>query len=57
MGQFVEPAGYHPLVDSRPGVDAAAHFAAIADWVDRTVDSMPEHGDFIARNCKAAMAA
>jgi tryptophan halogenase len=57
MGQFIEPTGYHPLVDSRPGVDAAAHFAAIANWVDRTVENMPEHGDFIARNCKASLAA
>ena len=57
MGQFVEPDGLSPLVDSRPGVDAAAHFAAITNWVDRTVDNMPEHGDFIARNCKASMAA
>ena len=24
---------------------------------DRTVDTMPEHGEFIARNCKASMAA
>jgi tryptophan 7-halogenase len=53
MGQFIEPQGYHPLVDSRPGVDAAAHFAAITNWVDRTVDNMPEHGEFIARNCAA----
>jgi tryptophan halogenase len=57
MGQFVEPKAYHPLVDSRPGVDAAAHFATIANWVDRTVDNMPEHGEFIARNCKAPMTA
>ena len=57
MGQFIEPAAYHPLVDSRPGVDAAAHFAAIANWVDRTVDAMPEHGNFIARNCKASIGA
>ena len=38
-------------------LDAAAHFAVIANWVDRTVDTMPEHGEFIARNCKASMAA
>jgi tryptophan halogenase len=57
MGQFVEPRGYHPLVDSRGDVDAAAYFATITDWVDRTVDGMPEHGEFITRNCKAPMAA
>jgi tryptophan halogenase len=57
MGQFIEPNGYHPLVDSRPRVDAAAQLKAIADWVQRTADKMPEHGEFIARNCKASLAA
>ena len=35
MGQFIEPTAYHPLVDSRPSVDAAGQFAATANWVDR----------------------
>ena len=53
MGQFIEPKGYHPLVDSRPNVDATAQFAATAQWVDRVAERMPMHGDFIARNAAA----
>lgn len=54
MGQFIEPKSYHPLVDSRPSVAAAGHFKATAQWVERVVERMPEHGEFIARNCAAA---
>lgn len=53
MGQFVEPASYHPLVDSRDRVDAERKLAAIAALVNTTVERMPEHGTFIERNCKA----
>ncbi len=37
--------------------DAAAKLAEIADWVERTADKMPLHGDFIERNVKAPLAA
>ena len=54
MGQFIEPTAYHPLVDSRPDVDATAHFAATTNGSTEPSSSMPEHGDFIARNCRIA---
>ena len=57
MGQFIEPRAYHPLVDSRLNVDAPARFNEIVEWVQRTAEKMPRHGDFIDRNCKAELAA
>jgi tryptophan halogenase len=53
MGQFIEPTAYHPLVDSRPNVDAAGQLAATAQWVERVAERMPTHAEFIARNAAA----
>jgi tryptophan halogenase len=53
MGQFIEPQAYHPLVDSRPNVDAAGQLAATAQWVERVAERMPTHAEFIARNAAA----
>jgi tryptophan halogenase len=52
-GQGIEPAAYHPLVDVMPKQEIAHRLASIKAVIDRSVDRMPSHAQFIKEHCKA----
>ncbi len=54
IGQGVTPDGHHALAHL-PGDDDLRHFmGAIRSSIDKAVQAMPSHADYVARNCKAA---
>lgn len=53
VGQGVVPAGYHPLADQLDHNDLAGFLGATRQVVDGSVAVMPDHADFIARQCDA----
>jgi tryptophan halogenase len=57
VGQFIEPLGYHPLVDARPQVNAIEYMNRQVSIIRRMAESMPRHEAFIERNCKSDFAA
>jgi tryptophan 7-halogenase len=54
LGQHLEPKGYHPLVDSLDEAQIAGYLKDVHALIDRCANAMPDHAEFIARNCKAA---
>ncbi len=52
-GQGLRPKGYHPLVDVLPKEEIIHRVKAVADVIERSVDIMPSHAEFIARHCPA----
>jgi tryptophan halogenase len=54
IGQGILPQSYDPIVDQQ-GADAIARFLKdIERVIERCVEVMPTHGDFIAEHCRAA---
>lgn len=53
IGQHVMPRTTHPLVDQLSDSDIAAFVDGIQTLMQRCVDAMPTHAEFIARNCAA----
>jgi tryptophan halogenase len=53
LGQFVEPEGYDPLVDTRTHVEADRHLASLKTLMAQTAETFPTHRDFINQTCKA----
>jgi tryptophan halogenase len=53
LGQGIRPAGYDPLVDSLPLENVRRFKRHIAEVTAQAVQSMPDHDDFIARNCNS----
>jgi tryptophan 7-halogenase len=53
IGQNLHPQAYHPLVDvqNEGGIDE--YMESIAHVIGKCVEVMPDHAEFIARNCKA----
>jgi len=54
--QGITPQSYPPLVVALDKNAMRAELAKVRSGIKRTVDSMPRHEDFIARNCPAAEA-
>jgi tryptophan halogenase len=53
IGQHVMPRAYHPLVDTLSLDEVREMVAGTRRVLERSVDVMPTHKDFIARFCKA----
>ena len=53
LGQGVIPQAYDPLVDRMSEDEIAQRLESVRQVIQRSVDYMPSHADFIAHNCKA----
>ena len=53
LGQGITPQAYDPLVDRMPEDEIAKRLESVRQVIERSVDYMPTHADFIAHNCKA----
>ncbi len=56
LGQGLMPRGHHPLADARPHEQAQQFINDVRHVVQRCVDVMPTHADFIAAHCAASPA-
>lgn len=52
-GQGIRPRAYHPLVDRMTKEEIARRLDNVKRVIDKSVDYMPSHAQFIAENCKA----
>lgn len=52
-GQGIRPRAYHPLVDRMPKEEIAQRLESVKRVIDKSVDFMPTHAQYIAENCKA----
>jgi tryptophan halogenase len=52
-GQGIRPNGYNPLVDMRSKAEIAEYLASIELVIQKCVDVMPKHEDYIAQHCAA----
>jgi tryptophan halogenase len=53
-GQGIKPESYHPLVDIYPEADTLNFLQGIESVIAKCVAAMPDHAEFIAKNCAAA---
>ena len=53
IGQHVMPRAYHPLVDTLSMDEIREMVAGTRRVLERSVEVMPTHNEFIARFCKA----
>ncbi len=51
MGQGIMPQTYHPVAAKLTGAELTYLLQSLRDGVTRTVDSLPAHGDYVARYC------
>ena len=54
LGQRIQPATYHPLVNQLSDKELNTFVAGIQNVIESCVDAMPMHAAFIARHCLAA---
>ena len=54
LGQGIRPASSDPLVDSLPLEKVRRFTRHVAEVTAQAAQSMPDHDDFIARNCNAS---
>ena len=52
-GQGIRPRSYHPIVDVMPKDELLRRMDNIKSVIERSVDVMPPHAEFIAEHCKA----
>ncbi|AQT60606.1 tryptophan halogenase family protein [Cellvibrio sp. PSBB023] len=52
-GQGIHPHAYHPLVDRMSNDEIAKRLEGIRGVIEKSVDYMPTHAEFIAEHCKA----
>lgn len=52
-GQGIKPRSYHPLVDRMPMDEIIKRAEGVKRVIDKSVDYMPSHAQFIAEHCKA----
>jgi tryptophan halogenase len=52
-GQGIRPQAYHPLVDRMPVEEISKRLESVKRVIDKSVDYMPTHAQFIAEHCKA----
>jgi tryptophan 7-halogenase len=53
LGQRIEPRAYHPLVDLVPQEDVYRFMDSVGQTIERCVEAMPMHQQFIDRFCAA----
>jgi len=53
LGQRIEPAGYHPLVDNLSAAELNEFVGHVEQVIESCVQAMPLHQAFIDRHCKA----
>ena len=56
LGQGVVPASYDPMADQISDAQLAEFLGNVRRVVDRAVDSLPSHADYISRHCAAPSA-
>lgn len=54
LGQGIQPAHHHPLADGLPHAQLDEFLGNIRTLIDRAVQRMPSHADFIDKHCKAS---
>lgn len=52
-GQGIHPRAYHPLVDRMAKDEIAQRLEGVKRVIEKSVDYMPTHAQFIAEHCKA----
>ena len=52
-GQGIYPRAYHPLVDRMTKDEIAQRLDGVKRVIEKSVDYMPTHAQFIAEHCKA----
>jgi tryptophan 7-halogenase len=52
-GQGIYPRAYHPLVDRMTKAEIAQRLESVKRVIDKSVDYMPTHAQFIKEHCKA----
>ena len=55
LGQGIQPQSYHPMVDVLTNDELNEFVGRIKRVLEKCVDAMPTHSEFIARNCAAKM--
>ncbi len=53
LGQGIAPRRYHPLADELPEDQLDAFLGNLRTLVERAVAALPDHGEFVARHCRA----
>ena len=53
MGQGLRPSAHDPMADAMPADELRKRLASIRTTIMNSVEQMPDHHDFIARNCAA----
>jgi tryptophan halogenase len=53
VGQGLKPRGHDPLVDQLSVDELRGRMEHIKSVIDKAAMTMPDHWDFIARNCAA----
>lgn len=53
LGQGIRPRSYHPIVDVMPRDELMRRMDNIKSVIERSVDIMPSHAEFIAEYCRA----
>ncbi len=56
LGQGIKPRGYHPMVDLLTPAELTDFVSGVRNVIDKCVDVMPSHEEFIAKNCAAGVA-
>ncbi|MDP2007923.1 MAG: tryptophan 7-halogenase [Rubrivivax sp.] len=55
VGQRLMPRGYHPLVDTLPEQRIADFLANVRSTIQRCVDTLPAHADYVAQQCPTTL--
>jgi len=55
LGQRVTPRSYHPLVDAMPAEKITRFLDNVRSTIQRCVEVMPAHADFVAGHCATAL--
>ena len=53
LGQGIKPRAYHPLVDVMSEEDIMRRMVGIKSVIEKSVNVMPSHADFIAEHCQS----
>lgn len=53
VGQGLMPRAYHPLADTRTEAEVEGYVAHVAHVIQRCVEAMPPHAEYIAQHCAA----
>jgi tryptophan halogenase len=54
-GQGLDPEGFDPLAEVLDLPTTRRHLAAMRKSIAEAVAAMPAHGDYVERQCKAAL--